>query len=294
MTEPIEDAAPTPMPTPILWDTLDAFDYQSQITDLATWIRWLVTTYIVPEGTIPPCWFSHPNLREELTHLWLGWQQAHHPSMGLGRTGMDWDAGREQAFDRLRQMSGNCNTSRGHTPIDTPRLPEWSITLFHEALQQERTTRTGRAVHAARQAAAAEVLQDHVDAVHQHIDEALTAGGDDPANPSPEAVTRAVHAVTDALHDVAAAAGEAADTATDSLIGEDQRILDTQQLTAAETMLAAHISNRNPETPNAQAHWIRTLLRLEDPATTVKRVITKAKRAARAAAKTPPDLNPPD
>ena len=292
MTEPIEDAAPAPMPTPIVWDALDAFDFQATLLDLTTWVRWLVITYSIPESTIPPCWFAHPDIREELTHLWLGWQQAHHPSMGLGRTGMDWDTGRDQCLARVAIMA-QCGSQRGHNAITIPALPAWSITQFHEHLQHERAARTLRGIRAARHAAATEVLQDYTDAVNQSVDDALTAAGG-PAAASPETILQAERAVTEALLDIAAAAGAAADTAADSLIAEDQRIIDQQCLSTAETALAAQISENTPNREPAVTHWIRRLLHLDDPATTVRRVITKAKRAARAAAKQPPDLTPPD
>ena len=118
MTQPGSPAPdPVPLPLPIVWADLDAHDYRTQLTDLGGWVRWIVDTYRPPESIIPPCWYHHPDLREELTHLWLGWRQAHHPQMGLGRTGMDWDTARDGCLGRMRTLlAGTCSTRCSRNP----------------------------------------------------------------------------------------------------------------------------------------------------------------------------------
>ena len=44
------------------------------------WIRWCVRRYGLDHRTIPPCWYQHGALVEELSALRTGWQAAHTPT----------------------------------------------------------------------------------------------------------------------------------------------------------------------------------------------------------------------
>ena len=85
------DPQTPPVPMVICWDELDPAGYARTLRDLADWIDWFRRTYRVPATVIPPCWFTHPGLREDLGHLWTGWLLTRHPDAGVGMTGLDWD-----------------------------------------------------------------------------------------------------------------------------------------------------------------------------------------------------------
>lgn len=53
----------------ICWYELDPAGYARTLRDLADWIDWFRRTYRVPATVIPPCWLTHPGLREDLGHL---------------------------------------------------------------------------------------------------------------------------------------------------------------------------------------------------------------------------------
>ena len=94
-----------PVPMVICWDELDPTTYASTLEELSRWLVWFRRVYRVPSTVFPPCWFTHPGIREELGHLWTGWLVTRHPDAGVGMIGLDWDSRREQAITRLRETT---------------------------------------------------------------------------------------------------------------------------------------------------------------------------------------------
>ena len=123
------DPQTPPVPMVICWDELDPAGYARTLRDLADWLDWLRGTYRLPYTVIPPCWFSHPGLREDLGHLWTGWLLTRHPDAGVGMTGLDWDARREQTIARLREATAitGCTGTR-HT--DEPAMPDTDVSVL--------------------------------------------------------------------------------------------------------------------------------------------------------------------
>lgn len=74
-------------PTPITWRvnpddatrTLDADTAQTAWEDLRGFVDWLVDRYALDHKTIPPCWYLHGALVDELTALWGAWETAYWP-----------------------------------------------------------------------------------------------------------------------------------------------------------------------------------------------------------------------
>ncbi len=105
----------------VCWDELDPGAYLSQLSDLADWITWLRATYRIPATVIPPCWFTHPGIREDIGHLWTGWLLTRHPDAGVGMIGLDWDQRRDATINRLREATAitGCTATR-HQPEPQP------------------------------------------------------------------------------------------------------------------------------------------------------------------------------
>ena len=142
----------------ICWDELDPAGYARTLRDLADWLDWLRGTYRLPYTVIPPCWFSHPGLREDLGHLWTGWLLTRHPDAGVGMTGLDWDARREQTIARLREATAitGCTGTR-HT--DEPAMPDTDVSaLWNDHLATD-----------AASGVASETRRTTIDVVTEHL-----------------------------------------------------------------------------------------------------------------------------
>ena len=72
-------------PIPITWRidpadpdrTLTAADAEWLWEELRDWVEWLVERYSLDHRIVPPCWFLHGALVDELTALWGAWQVAY-------------------------------------------------------------------------------------------------------------------------------------------------------------------------------------------------------------------------
>ncbi len=62
---------------PFRWENLDAEQTRDTWQELGDWVRWLCERFRIDD--IPPCWYQHSDLVEELTALWLSWEGAYHP-----------------------------------------------------------------------------------------------------------------------------------------------------------------------------------------------------------------------
>jgi hypothetical protein len=63
-------------PTAWCWRTLGQHGTTELWTQLTDWIDWIRSRYPLARK-VPSCWAEHPELVEELTALWLAWQQAY-------------------------------------------------------------------------------------------------------------------------------------------------------------------------------------------------------------------------
>ena len=58
-----------PVPVPVVWSDLSAGEAFDTWTDLAGWVTWLVRRFRLRPREVPPCWFRHAAVIEELTAL---------------------------------------------------------------------------------------------------------------------------------------------------------------------------------------------------------------------------------
>jgi len=74
---------------PVVWDALTPFEAQRTWRSLAAWVGWLRSRYPLAHR-VPLCWWRHPELVEELTALWLAWQDAYTEKGASLTAGADW------------------------------------------------------------------------------------------------------------------------------------------------------------------------------------------------------------
>ena len=76
-------------PMPVCWKILDRATAAREWPAMAEWVRWLATRYALAPRTIPPCWYRHGALVEELSALRTGWLAAFAPH-APGSAPLDW------------------------------------------------------------------------------------------------------------------------------------------------------------------------------------------------------------
>ncbi|HEY5115645.1 MAG TPA: hypothetical protein VIJ00_08990 [Nakamurella sp.] len=222
------DPQTPPVPMAICWNELDPAGYARTLRDLAGWITWLRSTYRVPATVIPPCWFTHPGLREDIGHLWTGWLLTRHPDAGVGMTGLDWDARREQAITRLRDATAitGCTSTRHH---DEPPSPDSELSrLWNEHIAEDADSRRRREV----QRIIVDVVTEHLQAAELRHDLAPALLAELAANPS-AATTEERAAIAARLHQIS----EQAAAAVDQIAADTNR-------TIADQHDLAHCENR--------------------------------------------------
>jgi hypothetical protein len=92
---------PTWEPQPICWPRVDRDTALNTWYGLDTWIRWTVHRYGLDHRTVPPCWYRHGALVEELTALHTAWLAAR-ARLAPGNAPLDWHAMFAVARQRLQ------------------------------------------------------------------------------------------------------------------------------------------------------------------------------------------------
>jgi hypothetical protein len=222
-----------PVPMVVCWDDLPPDQYAHRLAELADWIAWFRGTYRIPATVLPPCWFTHPGLREDIGHLWIGWLLTRHPDAGVGMIGLDWDQRREAAVGRLREATAitGCTASRHQAePEPAPAIPA-SVEQLWQAHLHGQTLQRVRAV--ARQAAVDQVvgILQSAELRHDLAPAILAETVEDPAHATDDDRT----AVAERLRQLAV---EAVDRAAQSAAVAARTVLDAQQHVAHEGAVA--------------------------------------------------------
>jgi hypothetical protein len=106
-------------PRPVAWTRITAADAPAQWAALDTWVRWLVTRYALDHRDVPPCWYRHGYLVEELSALRGAHLVAFDPSQPASAPA-DWHT----TFGNTRTRIRDWNTRTGCKPAqhraDTP------------------------------------------------------------------------------------------------------------------------------------------------------------------------------
>ena len=104
---------------PVCWATLDRATATREWAALGYWVRWLATRYAPATRTIPPCWYRHGGIVEELSALRTGWLAAYAPDARLSAA-LDWHHDFEGTRSRLHETTrGNDCTKDDHRDDDT-------------------------------------------------------------------------------------------------------------------------------------------------------------------------------
>lgn len=103
-------------PAPTCWKALrDPEERVERWEDLRSWVHWLVERFALDYKTIPPCWWRHGAVVEELTALHDAWKLSY-SEMNSAAGPADWMAIFDRTLDRLRRWIGRTNCDLNHRP----------------------------------------------------------------------------------------------------------------------------------------------------------------------------------
>jgi hypothetical protein len=217
----------------VCWDDLDPTTYAHELTELADWIIWFRVTYRIPATVLPPCWFTHPGIREDVGHLWTGWLLTRHPDAGVGMIGLDWDQRREAAISRLREATAitGCTATRHQAdPQPPPAMPVAAEQLWRDHLDTQARERVQAVARQAAVDQAVEILQA-AELRHELAPAVLAEVADDPGHAGDDDRAQ----VAGRLHQLAKGA---LDRAAQSALDAARTVLDAQQHSAREGLVA--------------------------------------------------------
>ena len=110
-------------PRPVTWAHLDRDHAADHWAALDGWVRWLVRRYALDHRDLPPCWYAHGDLVEELSALRTAHQGAFDPA-GPASGPAEW----HQIFanTRARLQLGVARTGCRATEHRAPAPPDWA------------------------------------------------------------------------------------------------------------------------------------------------------------------------
>jgi hypothetical protein len=111
-------------PRPLVWRQMDARAAAAAWVELDDWVRWLARRYSLDHRDVPPCWFAHGHLVEELSAL----RTAHRASFDPAASAMapvEWHQVLAAARTRLQLWSSRTGCRQGEHRPDAP--PSWAV-----------------------------------------------------------------------------------------------------------------------------------------------------------------------
>lgn len=110
--------------TIVNWRELPSVMAAETWAELRAWVDWFVVRYDQPATAIPPCWYKHGRLVEELTALRTAHQVAFDPTdSGLGP--ITWHERLTLALARLKTAyAGGCSQGHYQSSHDKPSVDE--------------------------------------------------------------------------------------------------------------------------------------------------------------------------
>lgn len=117
------EAALGRIPRPIAWARLTAEQAAEVWLALDDWVRWLVARYALDHRDVPPCWYTHDDIVEELTALWTAHRAAYDPT-GPPTGPADWHHTLAATRSRLQVWAGRTGCRHGEHRSAT--RPGWA------------------------------------------------------------------------------------------------------------------------------------------------------------------------
>lgn len=119
----LDDVLGGPVPYAVRWADLDPQNLAAELHVLTGWVRWLVTRYALDHRDVPPCWYRHGALVEELTALRGAWDLAYDPAQSAAASA-DWQLTFAHARLRLRDWAARTGCKHGEHRPDT--IERWA------------------------------------------------------------------------------------------------------------------------------------------------------------------------
>ena len=110
-------------PRPVAWHALDADGAARAWVELDEWVRRLVGRYCLDHRDVPPCWFAHGHLVEELSALRTAHLACFDPA-GTPLAPVEWHQVLAATRSRLQLWAGRTGCRAGEHRPDAP--PPWA------------------------------------------------------------------------------------------------------------------------------------------------------------------------
>jgi len=114
--------------TVINWRTLEDAKAPEVWTELGEWVAWFVRRYRLPARKIPPCWYRHGALVEELSALHTAWLVSF-DSLDAGYGPIGFHERLAVALPRMASWySGECHDGHMELPhaVESASPQEWA------------------------------------------------------------------------------------------------------------------------------------------------------------------------
>ena len=111
------------LPKPVDWRRIPAHAAAAEWAALDTWVRWRAARYALDHRELPPCWFRHAAVVEELSALRTAHASAFHPTQPAPGP-LDWHQSLGYTRLRMRDWVARTGCKPGGHRGDT--VAEWS------------------------------------------------------------------------------------------------------------------------------------------------------------------------
>lgn len=127
------------------WRTLTDEDAPAVWVELADWVDWFLQRYQISHKKVPPCWYRHGDLVEELSALHTAWKVSYSPLDG-GYGPIGWHERLTVAMDRIiARTPAEC--SHGHQRPPDLRVAHISDDADFHAWATSAHAQTSRGTH---------------------------------------------------------------------------------------------------------------------------------------------------
>ncbi|PSL08151.1 hypothetical protein CLV30_101118 [Haloactinopolyspora alba] len=109
----MQDTLGAAIPRPVRWAELDPADEATELVTLATWVSWLGARYGLDSRELPPDWWRHGALVEELSALKGAWDVAYDQTQAASAAA-DWHMTFYNTRIRLREWTSRLGGSPGN------------------------------------------------------------------------------------------------------------------------------------------------------------------------------------